>query len=53
MTSLAWNPKRNMIAISSFGEGQPILIFVDPDESEFDLSNVEEVSMKSEESDQF
>ncbi|EAY12092.1 hypothetical protein TVAG_301090 [Trichomonas vaginalis G3] len=53
VTSLAWNPKRNMIAISSFGEGQPILIFVDPDESEFDLSNVEEVSMKSEESDQF
>lgn len=53
VTSLSWNPKTNMIAVSSFGEGQPILIYVDENESTFDLSNVDEVSMKSEDSDQF
>ena len=30
VTSVAWNPKMNMVAFSSFGDNQPILIYVDP-----------------------
>lgn len=31
LTALAWNRVENMIAFSSFGDGQPILIFKHPD----------------------
>ncbi|KAH0791215.1 jouberin isoform X4 [Histomonas meleagridis] len=30
VTSVAWNRVENMIAFSSFGDGQPILVFYDP-----------------------
>lgn len=31
VTAVAWNRVENMIAISSFAEGQPVLVFYDPD----------------------
>ena len=31
VTAVAWNRVENMIAFSSFGEGQPVLVFYDPD----------------------
>ena len=54
VTSVAWNPKMNMVAFSSFADKQPILIFIDKTEPKFYVSvSDDELSMSSDKSDQY